>query len=150
MKHSELIDIGAKWLNKIAPNCTYRCPFVVNDLVTFTPETPDIFGFTSGGTVLIEVKVSRSDFLVDKKKPFRRVEKKGMGISRLYLCPEGIIKISDLPEKWGLLWVDDAGVITIQKDSVGCDVDWSAERSLMYSIIRRLGKPGILNKQFNK
>ena len=73
-KHDNLISRGAKWIKKhnrnlIVPNC----PLVLEDLVslTSTGEIPDLIGFSSGNSVLIEVKVSRSDFKRDSKKKFR-------------------------------------------------------------------------------
>ena len=44
-----------------------RCSYVVIEL-EHVGECPDVWGVSSGQTQLIEVKVSRSDFLADKKK----------------------------------------------------------------------------------
>lgn len=73
---------------------------------TATGEIPDAWGLNSGGTsCIIEVKVSRADFLRDRKKYFRRRPEAGMGNLRYYMAPVGIINLVDLPEGWGLLAV---------------------------------------------
>lgn len=64
-------------------------------------EQPDVYGF-GFYTAMIECKATRSDFLVDKKKPFR-VEGRGCGKYRLYCSNTGIIKPDELPDGWGLL-----------------------------------------------
>jgi len=103
MKHCELVDIGYKWLLK------HGCAFAFKELVTQAKETPDVIGFKNGTSYLIECKTSRSDFLVDKKKPFRKMTSKGMGRYRFYLCSKDIIKVEDLPKGWGLIWTDKTG-----------------------------------------
>lgn len=73
-------------------------------------ESPDAIGFRlMGVSVLIEVKISRSDFMSDKNKPHRRDPSLGMGTYRFYACPEGIIKPKDLPPGWGLLYFTSRG-----------------------------------------
>lgn len=71
MTHDELSNIVAKWLNKsgrIDPPC---CPaFVVVGLKSMFGEQPDVFGWCSWTSVLIEVKVSRGDFLADFPETF--------------------------------------------------------------------------------
>lgn len=70
-------------------------------------ERVDAILFTSGSSFLIETKISRSDFLADKKKPFRNDPSLGVGTYRYYACPEGLIKIDELPEKWGLIEIPE-------------------------------------------
>jgi hypothetical protein len=106
MNHTDLIKISEKWLRK-----SMNCEAVITELHTKADETPDAIGFKSGISILIECKMSRQDFLMDKKKPFRREPERGMGTYRYYLCPEGLIKEDDLPPKWGLLCVNDKGKV---------------------------------------
>lgn len=68
-----------------------------------TGERPDALGFRNGVSCLIEVKVTRADFLADKKKRFRQDTTIGMGDWRFFLSPPDIISIDDLPVGWGLL-----------------------------------------------
>lgn len=97
MAHSELVARGSAWLRK------QGCAVVFSELTahTRTGELPDVIGWRGGNSVLIECKVSRSDFLADKNKSFR--SEGGMGDFRLYLSPPDVIAPSDLPEGWGLL-----------------------------------------------
>jgi hypothetical protein len=75
---------------------------------------PDAIGFRAvtaeTETVLVEEKVSRGDFLADARKPHREVGN-GVGLFRYYMCPAGLISPDEVPERWGLLWVDQRGRI---------------------------------------
>lgn len=102
LSHRELVEIAYKWLIK-------RCGFAFKELRSLSNECPDVLGFRSCESILIECKVSRSDFLADKNKPFRKISCNGMGNYRLYCCPKGLIKKEELPEKWGLVYVNENG-----------------------------------------
>ncbi|WP_143209781.1 adenylosuccinate synthase [Salmonella enterica] len=98
-------------------------------------ERADAWGYRwgwRGGSVLGEVKVSRSDFLRDKHKPHR--QHGGLGDYRYYMCPEGIINISDLPDRWGLLWVNKRGHVKLMAGHICCLVgnSWGGNRDLAY------------------
>ncbi|EKA5635910.1 hypothetical protein OKZ62_001814 [Vibrio navarrensis] len=64
-------------------------------------------------TIVVEVKISRSDFFADRKKPFRIKPESGMGNYRYYMCPEGLIDQTELPTKWGLIYVGARGKIKV-------------------------------------
>lgn len=72
-----------------------------------TGEIPDAIGFRPadplGGSTLVEVKVTRVDFLADKTKPHRISG--GMGRWRYYLTPAGLVTTAELPPGWCLLEV---------------------------------------------
>lgn len=68
------------------------------------PERCDAVLFTSSSCFMVETKISRSDFLADFKKQHR--QEGGVGNYRYYDCPIGLIKPEELPEKWGLIYVD--------------------------------------------
>ncbi|MDD5355028.1 MAG: hypothetical protein PHY56_00595 [Candidatus Omnitrophica bacterium] len=106
MNHTDLVKISEKWLRR-----SMNCGVVIAELITWASETPDAIGFKNGISILIECKMSRQDFLMDKKKTFRILPETGMGTYRYYICPEGLIKEDDLPPKWGLLYVDDKGKV---------------------------------------
>ncbi|WP_407503022.1 hypothetical protein [Xanthomonas euvesicatoria] len=61
--------------------------------------------------MLIEVKVSRADFLADARKEHRINPAQGVGKWRYFMCPEGLIDVDELPERWGLLWVSGKGTV---------------------------------------
>lgn len=110
--------------------------------------------------MLVEVKVSRSDFLRDKHKPHRHTG--GLGDFRYYMCPEGMIKIEDLPDRWGLLWVNKRGHVKLMAGHVCChltgswgasrelahlwrhECDMEVERGLLAYMLRRVGDPDAL------
>lgn len=151
MNHAELVAIAECWLLK-----SKSCGFVFRELRHVgSPEIPDALGFKPGngcdhGSILVECKVSRADFLNDAKKAFRMRSESGVGAYRFYLCPSGIIHPEDLPEKWGLVWVDKRGKaqqVTGPKGNAwshsGKDFHFAhrnlaAEWSMMTSALRRL------------
>jgi len=101
LTHDDLVAIAAQWLQR------NRCPVVITELVS-SGEIPDAFGYCHTGlTTLIECKASRSDFLSDHKKTFRRYADQGLGRYRYYLAPKGVIDPTDLPERWGLITVNE-------------------------------------------
>lgn len=67
-------------------------------------EQPDVIGFNSYcNSFLGEVKVSRADYLADKKKPFRHGGPEvGYGKSRAYITPKGLLSPDEIPYGWQL------------------------------------------------
>lgn len=101
--HDELVVRAGRWLRG-----TCGCSAIATELRAFTGsgECPDAIGWRSNYSILVECKSSRSDFLADKGKPFRVNPSMGVGVYRFYLCPPGLILVDDLPELWGLLYVE--------------------------------------------
>jgi hypothetical protein len=149
MTHSELVRIAYKY-------CLLRlsCGVALRELKTTANEICDVIGFGNGThSVVIEVKVSRADFVADKMKGFRLNSAEGMGRNRYYCCPEGLIKKEELPEGWGLIYVNEnkkaymkwrpiVDVVNQHGDNIrqvfphNCNE--KAERNVMYSALRRL------------
>lgn len=152
-EHNQLTILGARWLGKNG------FAVVTTELTCFgSRERPDVVGFRSTCSALIEVKVSRADFFADRKKPERLAG--GLGNYRFYLCPTGLIKPDDLPPRWGLLYADGRRVEEVLKPSGNLwpplptprgggpvPEDWAefqhtpdhaAERQALFSIARRL------------
>ena len=93
--HDDLVESAARWLRK-------ENYIVITEMSDGVSEKPDAIGWRAGSeTTLIECKVSRSDFLADKKKYSR--QRLGMGDLRYYLTPKGLISTDELPHMWGLL-----------------------------------------------
>lgn len=150
MTHQALVKIAERWLLG-----TKKCSFAFTELVCLaTSEIPDAIGFQGGESFLVECKVSRADFLSDAKKPFRRNPGMGMGVFRYYLCPAGIITAQDLPEKWGLIWVNEKGKsrqmvgpkgnVWSTQQNFRHERNMQAEMGLMASALRRLHLRGVL------
>jgi hypothetical protein len=136
LTHSKIIDHSRKVLKRAGMN--WKCGITISELSTLNAEIPDILGFYSGGASLIEAKASRSDFLSDKKKPFRINPETGMGNYRFYACPTGLIKEEEIPEKWGLIYVSEKGRCTVKVKPKWQKSNTRAEHIFMYSIIRRI------------
>lgn len=156
MTHAEGVEIGYKWALKNG-----HCGVAFKELNTATPngEYPDVIGFASGGfSLLIEVKVSRSDFLADKNKMFRKNPELGMGSRRYYLCPKGLIKVEELPDDWGLIEVENGKARlshnpyggNMYMHSVTLPKNIKAEHCLMYSALRRLFIKGYVKHIYDK
>jgi hypothetical protein len=131
VQHSTLVAMGVRWLSR-------KCSVVLYEFATAADENPDVIGWASGaGSVLMECKLSRSDFLRDATKPVRRNPRAGMGQRRYYLCPPEVIQVKDLPPKWGLLWVAN-GQVTVQREARGhAERNLVAEVRFLSSMLRR-------------
>lgn len=118
MNHRELCEVGARFLKRPESANGHGCHFTIVEAACYG-ENPDVFGVRHGlnrngmGTFLLEAKTSRSDFLVDKNKPHRLNPAQGMGKYRYYICPTGLIKPEELPEKWGLIYVSPKGICKV-------------------------------------
>jgi hypothetical protein len=102
-------------------------------------ESPDAFAWGGGSTQLIEAKVSRSDFLSDKKKLWRNNPPYGIGRYRSYICPTDLIKPEELPLCWGLIYVNDKGKLTEVVKAEPQKCNHIEEINLITSILRREG-----------
>lgn len=138
LTHKELVRITATWL-KNNYRSMLKYPIVIAELKTANTETPDVIGFRYGNSILVECKVSRADFLADKKKWFRQQPSKGMGDERYFIAPKGIIKPEELPENWGLFEIYDSGQIreAVKAKKIQ-EVNKRAEIVMLQSVIRRL------------
>lgn len=145
--HELLSQKGVSWLKKNG-----FAVAAMNVWAFGSRERVDCIGFRQQCSVLIEVKVSRSDFLADKKKPER--QSGGVGTYRFYLTPPNLIDVADLPAGWGLL--EAAGkVVKMVHGPTGnmwpsvenaAGSEWeifahrscgSAERSMLFTIARK-------------
>jgi len=100
MTHEKLVSLAVAWLRR------YGCGVVLSEQSCSSGETPDAIGWKRAcHSVVVECKISRSDFLADLEKPFRCKQQLGMGCERFYLAPAALIAGSELPVGWGLLEV---------------------------------------------
>ena len=101
-------------------------------------ENPDVIGFApEAGSVLIECKLTRSDFLRDATKVVRKNPRAGMGQRRFYLCPPDVIQVKNHPPKWGLLWATK-GQVVVQREARGHpERNLAAEVRFLSSMLRR-------------
>src|ERR1700690_2870384 len=131
VQHSTLVAMGVRWLSR-------QCSVVLYEFATPADENPDVIGWAPGaGSVLIECKLNRSDFLKDATKAVRKNPRAGMGQRRYYLCPPDLIQVKDLPPKWGLLW-STKGQVIVKREARGCpERNLGAEVRFLSSMLRR-------------
>lgn len=141
MTHKEIVGKVAKWLkrhkqNIAVPNCT----LILKELVSLnhSGEVPDVLGFNCWSSVMIEVKCSRKDFIRDQRKRHKK-HSEGAGEFKFYCCPERLLTPMQMPDGYGLLWIDDKGKISIMKEAKRHkNADMRTERSMLLSYIRRM------------
>jgi hypothetical protein len=136
LSHDQLVARAVRWLLSSG-----RCGVAVPELVTSTSERPDAMGWRGQGMicVLVECKATRSDFLADRKKPFRRDPGEGVGNKRYFMTPPGLINPFELPENWGLLEVRGK-IVKVVRDSGDFEISLSNSKSerFMYALLRRV------------
>lgn len=140
--HDELVEIGRKWL--LRPwvgkdgHGHSACSVILTEITTGAWESPDVLGWNGHFSVLLEAKVSRADFLKDKKKSFRGDPGLGMGRQRYFIVPSKLITVDELPKNWGLIEVSPKGKTRVKHNSSVFETRASAEITVLLSLIRRL------------
>ena len=129
--HADLIDRAAAWLQKKG------CAVVITDMTHGGPETADAIGWKGNYATIIECKASRSDFLADRKKDFRRRPERGMGSLRYFCAPVGLIRTDELPPHWGLL-ESAKGKLREAVKATHQDANKKEEVGLLLSALRRI------------
>lgn len=131
--HKEYCEAAAKWLRG-----TKGCIIAAAEIVATTNERPDALGFKSHNSFMVEVKMSRADFMADKKKWHRQEPGRCIGDYRYYFCPPEVLFEHDMPAGWGLIWYDGKKCWQIVKAERMNDTNHRVERTFLISIIRRL------------
>jgi hypothetical protein len=147
--HNQCIDISANWLaNQKNRSIGWGCKIILREpsgyLLSVGESLPDILGIWDEMTVNIECKVSRSDFLSDKNKKHSHP----IGNYKIYACPHNMILPSEIPNGWGLLYVNGRGGKLIvdpifKKDQKSAD-------KFMCDLILNGGLSGSLNSSHTK
>lgn len=138
MTHVQLVDAAVRWLRRSRHAADHGpCGLVFAEIVTATGESPDAIGWAYGRwSVLVECKVSRSDFHRDRHKPHRAHDAR-MGRHRWYLTPPGLLRPEDLPAGWGLAELHGRRVVVVAPASPRQSYDWRAELVVLASAVRR-------------
>ena len=171
LTHRGLCDVAVKWLKRTASNGGHGCHVAVSEVQSgWSGEIPDAIGFRAtgdhtDGSVVVEVKVSRADYLSDKKKPHRNGQTMGLGNWRYYLCPTDLIKAEELPDNFGLLYVNKRGHVkpiktpfltsnyltqTETLKDMRFESDSARESFLMIRLLNRVGDPEKLNNSLKE
>lgn len=130
MQHATLVQLGVRWLGR-------KCSVVLFEAAAAKGEIPDVIGWAGTGSMMIECKASRSDFLRDATKSTRKKPAAGMAHRRYYLCPANVLQVEDMPPRWGLLWADKNRV-TVKREARGFpERNLLAEVQFLSSMLRR-------------
>lgn len=150
--HTECVKLAARYISK-------RYSVVLPEFFSHNAELPDVIGFAARQSVVVECKVSRGDFLRDKKKSFRINPDQGMGDYRYYCCPKGMISPDELPNGWGLLYIYPSGFVReekssfVKRETTADECKWGgkfvknieAEQYLLFYYARRAYYAGVHN-----
>jgi hypothetical protein len=133
--HAQLVEKAVRWLR------SYRCGVVLSEQACVSGEMPDAIGWKRAcHSVLVECKVTRSDFLADRAKPFRLKSQDGVGCERFYLVPSGLIRCDELPKGWGLLELRTGKVEVVHPSAkdLRSATGFRYEMNLLLASIRRV------------
>ena len=84
----------------------------------------------------------------------------GVGKYRFFMCATGLIHPSELPERWGLLYVNDKGKVRQKVGPTGNDwsksefvfsdrnIEW--EMDMTYTALRRLNLRGVISLIYDR
>jgi hypothetical protein len=135
MTHAQLVEKAVRWLR------SYRCGVVLSEQACVSGEMPDAIGWKQAcHSVLVECKVTRADFLVDREKPFRQKPERGVGSERFYLAAPALIKLEELPAGWGLLEYRRGHIEMLQPSAknLRTTVGFRYEMNLLLASLRRV------------
>lgn len=145
MTHSELVIRACRWLA-----VTKGMHVVIPELSCWaTKESPDVIGYMTqlGGapvhTVVVECKMSRSDFFADRSKPFRVNSALGMGRVRWMFTPKALVKEHECPLGWGLAEVMGLRVRVVRRPEFFERRDMNGEMGLLVAAMRRVVHPSL-------
>ncbi len=161
LTHRQLCDLAVNWLKRPASRNGPGCQVAFSESRgDWSGEMPDAIGFRAAVyrecSVLIEVKISRADFLNDRRKPHRLEPATGMGVYRYFMAPTGLIAVDELPERWGLIEVNDKNTPKVIGGHVllkyGQEDLWQHERAIEREwtlLTRMLNRVGDVEKAQN-
>ncbi len=135
MNHALLVRDAVAWLRR------YRCGVVLSEQACISGEMPDAIGWKRAcHSVLVECKVSRSDFLADRAKPFRQKAELGVGCERFYLVPRGLVRPDELPLGWGLLELHNRRIEMMRpsRKNLRSQDGFCCEMNLLLASLRRV------------
>lgn len=140
MTHADLLLVSVGWLKR-------RGCHVVLAERGIRGQEPDVIGWKNGLAYVLEVKVSRADFLADKRKPHVG-DPNALGRARWYFVPEGIVTPADVPVPWGLIEFNGERCLQRLKPQVLAPSLVSAQREnqLLMSELRAYHAQGITYK----
>jgi hypothetical protein len=126
--------MAARWLEGKRARCKL---VLVEPRTAYGGEEPDAVGWTGRGrSIMVECKVSRADFLSDRRKRCRG-RYAGVGERRYYLAPRVVCTLADLPEGWGLLRPSGSGLRVEREATPRAAYDHRHEARLLVQAVRK-------------
>lgn len=129
MTHKELVERAVNWLGG-----SRKCEIVLSG-ISSTTEIPDAIGWSTSnknwGSIVVECKVSVSDFMRDKRKK----HEKRMGNYRWFLTPESLVTVEQVKEHYpdhGLVVSKGRRMLVLAQPEHRYDFDKDAEIHLLY------------------
>jgi len=135
MTHAQLVSKAVQWLRR------YSCGVVLSEQACVSGEMPDAIGWKRAcHSVLVECKVTRTDFLADRAKPFRLKPEQGVGCERFYLVPAGLMRREELLQGWGLLELRRGRIETVHPSArnLRSATGFRCEMNLLLASLRRV------------
>jgi hypothetical protein len=135
MTHAQLVQKAVTWLRG------YRCGVVLSEQACRSGEMPDAIGWKRAcHSVLIECKITRADFLIDREKLFRQKPELGLGCERFYLTPADMLRPEELPSGWGLLECHSRKILMLRPSTKNfrTAVGFKYEMNFLLASLRRV------------
>lgn len=153
MTHAELVVLAGVWLKR------QRCGIVLLEH-RGGYEEPDAIGWKCASeSLLVECKVSVSDFRADQQKAGRTDPTRRLADRCYYMTPTGLLKVYPggsthadmLPQGWGLIETDGARFRVMFEAATlaeirRTDASYLNERGVLYRELRRYKAQGISYK----
>lgn len=167
LTHKSLCALAVDWLKRPGSRNGPGCQVAISETQNHvSKEIPDAIGWramahSGPGSTIVEVKISRADFLADRNKPHRFNPEIGMGAYRYYMAPEGMIAQDELPDRWGLIEVNQRSHVKVRCGHVlqhyrDPDV-WrheqynvQAEVSMLVLALARVGDPQLVQDRLRE
>ena len=147
--HHDLAGRLSEWLRDKGRITWENIELIARDQDGQQAVRPDVFSLVSTydskriNPAIYEVKVSRSDFLCDIAKPQKRSGYFKLSEVFFYVCPLGMIEVSDLPEGCGLLVEVDIGNFKVLKKPKKRKIELT-----VHHFMNLILKPGKANSLF--
>lgn len=140
LTHADVVDRALRWLRG-----HHGCAVAFAEINTYELVNPDAIGFRKpagsrkGWSVLVEAKISRSDFRADREKMIHRMPDSCPGQERWYLTPPGMLRAEEIPPGWGLAEVGKRSVRVVVEAPKGEPVHGRAvaDMGILLSAVRR-------------
>jgi hypothetical protein len=135
MTHAQLVEKAILWLR------AHGSGVILSEQGCANGEMPDAIGWKRAcHSILIECKLSRTDFLADREKPFRKRPQLGVGCERFYLTPRHLLDPQQLPAGWGLLECAGRKLEMVRRSArnLRSPIGFQYEMNLLLASLRRV------------